>query len=731
MKTLRAALAGLLSLLSIASAFAQAPPNLPAQHLWGRLGNPGDTGPSQAIPFSTLGISVNAVNARTSNYTVAPLDCGNLIQAGTGSTGKITITLPSVSGFAPTCSVIVTNGDTARGKILSGFPAGTPNVLFPLQSITVKIVNGAWAVIVKPGRWKLPGPTTIYVDNTGSNTVNDGLAPGSAGAFASVLGAMDTIFGLIDLNNQTVTVQNASGQNLTDITIFGQFTGSGVFIFDGGGATLSPSSNPAALGIQVNTSGQITSAGTAPNILLIQNMTITCSSGHSGLAVSAGYVSLNGGSGAGGNITFGSCTGGSQIDADGTGARIFNLGNYTISGGANIHLQQIAGGLIDFNNNGNTVTLTGTPAFSGEFALAEWGGGCMVIQNAWSGSATGKQYYATGNGCILNSTGSSLPGNVAGTTDTGGYYSPFTKPAYSLYTANSAGTSADFQNSAVVLGGADLQPAISNKVSVGSTTTTTEVITGQDTTHNLEMFWSPNATPGNATSGLLTAGYLNPVAIDASAVTINGASGGATTINNGGVAPTGTGAYVRATSPTLVTPALGTPSSGTLTNATGLPISGVSGLGTGVPAALGDNVNTNGGFPTYSFGPWTPAITTTGTAGTPAYTTQIGSYEIIGRQVTARFSITLSGWTGSPTGNVSVSGLPVASANTASDVGDCFITGYAVTGLASTNYGIHGQVAPNTTAAALTQNGNTSASLITAAQFGVTGSITGVCNYHT
>lgn len=52
-------------------------------------------------------------------------------------------------------------------------------------------------------------------------------------------------------------------------------------------------------------------------------------------------------------------------------------------------------------------------------------------------------------------------------------------------------------------------------------------------------------------------------------------------------ANTGTGAVVRATSPTLVTPALGTPSSATLTNATGLPIStGVSGLGTGVATFL-------------------------------------------------------------------------------------------------------------------------------------------------
>lgn len=59
-------------------------------------------------------------------------------------------------------------------------------------------------------------------------------------------------------------------------------------------------------------------------------------------------------------------------------------------------------------------------------------------------------------------------------------------------------------------------------------------------------------------------------------------------INGTGItAVTGTGSVVLATSPTLVTPNLGTPSAVVLTNGTGLPIStGVSGLGTGIATFL-------------------------------------------------------------------------------------------------------------------------------------------------
>lgn len=52
----------------------------------------------------------------------------------------------------------------------------------------------------------------------------------------------------------------------------------------------------------------------------------------------------------------------------------------------------------------------------------------------------------------------------------------------------------------------------------------------------------------------------------------------------GGITPTGTGNVVKATSPTLVTPALGTPSTLVLTNATGLPGGQITGANS-IPAA--------------------------------------------------------------------------------------------------------------------------------------------------
>ena len=84
-------------------------------------------------------------------------------------------------------------------------------------------------------------------------------------------------------------------------------------------------------------------------------------------------------------------------------------------------------------------------------------------------------------------------------------------------------------------------------------------------------FGSTGLTPSTSTTGSVTvAGTL---------VVANGGTGVTTS--------TGSGNTVLSTSPTLVTPVLGTPASATLTYATGLPVAtGISGLGTGIATFL-------------------------------------------------------------------------------------------------------------------------------------------------
>ena len=140
-----------------------------------------------------------------------------------------------------------------------------------------------------------------------------------------------------------------------------------------------------------------------------------------------------------------------------------------------------------------------------------------------------------------------------------------------------------------------------------------KLLASNATTTNVSSitFGTTGLTPSTATTGAVTvAGTLN-VANGGTGITSFG-TGVATAL---GQNVTGSGSIVLATSPTLVTPALGTPSSVTLTNGTGLPLtSGVTGT---LPIANGGTNGTSA--PTAGAVPYGTgtayAFTAAGTAG--------------------------------------------------------------------------------------------------------------------
>ncbi|SEE51880.1 hypothetical protein [Bradyrhizobium lablabi] len=165
--------------------------------------------------------------------------------------------------------------------------------------------------------------------------------------------------------------------------------------------------------------------------------------------------------------------------------------------------------------------------------------------------------------------------------------------------------------------------------------------------------------------------------------------------------------------------------------AAAVPIGAVTGLGTGVATALAINTNTTNGFATYQFGTWTPTFTGSSTPGTgQTYFTQVGTYEVIGRQVTLRFTLTATSL-GTAAGNLQLSNFPFTSGATASDFGTCFVGFYVASGLAASNFGVTGVIGNSATFATIYAGSSTTSNAVTIAQAGNAVELLGVCHYHT
>jgi hypothetical protein len=381
------------------------------------------------IISTAAGVDTNTLNTQVVPYTIAPSDCGGTVQAGTGSTGLFTVTLPSISGFDPKCTVRVVNGDAVNAKSLAGFPAPSHSKLYPGQAETVAIVNGVWVMTQAPGRFKVPGGTfNLYANQTSGNDANDGLTVSTP--TQHILAVLDIILNDFDLTSYAGFSGEPSGPTLILIhepagicdTNGIHYSPHGSAVGAVGGAAIKVIGDGAGSGICAvgNDAVAVFNGG----ILQLQNLVLSSTAGNDIVTGPGGQVYVDSG------VTFGAAPSGSHMNAGSYGQIFLNTTAYTVSGAAiNHYTVQNNGGISTQSNP--TITITANLAMT-NWATVAFGGSNLTVPgetyslggntvttsgNRVNVSNAGVVYTAAGNTACLNSY---FPGSVNGIQASGG-----------------------------------------------------------------------------------------------------------------------------------------------------------------------------------------------------------------------------------------------------------------------------------------------------------------------
>ncbi len=261
---------------------------------------------------------------------------------------------------------------------------------------------------------QLAANRTYYVRKDG-NDANTGLTDNNTGAFLTINAAINAAYSKQDLRNFTAFIVVRTGTYVENLSFSGRPAWAGksgqkfpIYLTGDTGT-------PANVVIAPSSGKCITANGGAGVDLHGFRTVTTGSDGYHIFAEDSG-TNVNFG-----NWSFGASTADHIFSQLGS-VVTFDTG-YAINGGALNHYHATEGGSIKFTAASGTITLTGTPAFTGQFA------GCAksmiaLVNLLFSGAATGRRFLTHLNGSIRTGTDDPnfLPGSVPGYEDGGGRF---------------------------------------------------------------------------------------------------------------------------------------------------------------------------------------------------------------------------------------------------------------------------------------------------------------------